>query len=168
MSKSQYSEDKKARLIIAVLDDLFPQPPIPLKHKDPFTLLISVLLSAQTTDVMVNRVTPALFEKADTAKSMSRLSAGQIQEIIRPVGLAPGKAKAIHELSNLLIMKHDGEVPANFEDYTYSPPRLSLGPLEREIRRADRTRLEENFSEKSLDKATFANHLLWTSVLSGS
>ncbi|MCG8607818.1 endonuclease III [bacterium] len=121
MPKSQLSEDKKANLIIAVLDELFPQPPIPLKHKDPFTLLISVLLSAQTTDVMVNRVTPVLFKKADTPKSMSNLSVSQIQKIIRPVGLAPSKAKAIHELSKILIIEHKSQVPANFDDLEALP-----------------------------------------------
>jgi endonuclease-3 len=112
---------EKTTLIIDILDELFPQPPIPLLHGDPFTLLIAVLLSAQTTDKMVNRVTPELFGKARTAEQMSTLSVAEILAIIRPCGLAPAKAKAISELSQLLLTKHDGKVPANFEDLEALP-----------------------------------------------
>jgi len=115
------TKKEKAAIVIATLEQLFPQPPIPLLHKDPFTLLISVLLSAQTTDVMVNRVTPALFAKADTPQKMGRLTVEQILAIIRPCGLAPGKAKAIHALSHILLKKHDSRVPDNFEDLEALP-----------------------------------------------
>ena len=111
----------KSNFIMATLDQLYPQPPIPLTHRDPFTLLISVLLSAQTTDVMVNRVTPELFHLASTADSMSRLPTEQIQAVIRSVGLAPGKAKAIRGLSKILVEKHGGNVPLSFTDLEALP-----------------------------------------------
>jgi endonuclease-3 len=97
------------------LDALYPEIPIPLDHKDPYTLLIAVLLSAQSTDVRVNKITPLLFEKADNPYDMIKLSVEQIREIIKPVGLSPMKSKGIHGLSKILIEKHDGEVPADFE-----------------------------------------------------
>jgi len=115
------TEEQKAKIIAKTLDKLFPQPPIPLKHKDPFTLLISVLLSAQTTDAMVNRVTPILFKKADTPRKMTRLSIDEIREIIKPIGLAPTKAANIHKLSEILVEKHSGKVPANFENLEALP-----------------------------------------------
>lgn len=115
------TEGKKAKIIIDTLDRLFPQPPIPLKHKDPFTLLISVLLSAQTTDVMVNRVTPILFKRADTPQKMANLPVDEIREIIKPIGLAPTKAQKIHHLSCILLEKHASKVPANFEDLEALP-----------------------------------------------
>ncbi len=115
------TEQQKAKFIAKTLDELFPQPPIPLKHKDSFTLLISVLLSAQTTDVMVNRVTPTLFKKADTPRKMTRLSVDEIREIIKPIGLAPTKAANIHKLSEILVEKHKGKVPATFEDLEALP-----------------------------------------------
>lgn len=105
---------EKAKIIIETLDELYPQPPIPLRHKDPFTLLISVVLSAQTTDAMVNRVTPALFAKADSAVKMANLTADEIREFIKPCGLAPQKAAAIRQLSEILVEKYDGNVPADF------------------------------------------------------
>jgi endonuclease-3 len=112
---------EKARIIIQTLDELFPQPDIPLLHGNPYTLLIAVLLSAQTTDVMVNRVTPALFQKADNPAEMAKLTPGQIKSIIQPVGLAPGKSKAIHELSNILVEKHNGQVPNTFQELEQLP-----------------------------------------------
>ena len=115
------TEQQKAKIIAKTLDELFPQPPIPLKHKDPFTLLISVLLSAQTTDAMVNRVTPILFNKADTPRKMTKLSVDEIREIIKPIGLAPTKAANIHKLSEILVKKHIGKVPATFEDLEALP-----------------------------------------------
>lgn len=114
-------KSEKAQIVLEILHELYPQPPIPLKHKDPYTLLISVLLSAQTTDAMVNRVTPALFEKADTPAKMITLSVDEIQEHIKMCGLAPRKAQAIHELSQILLEKHNGEVPQNFEDLEALP-----------------------------------------------
>lgn len=115
------TEQQKAKIIAKTLDELFPQPPIPLKHKDPFTLLISVLLSAQTTDAMVNRVTPILFKKADTPRKMTRIRVDEIRQIIKPIGLAPTKAANIHKLSGILVEKHRGKVPETFEDLEALP-----------------------------------------------
>ncbi len=111
----------KAAIILETLERLYPQPPIPLLHKDPFTLLISVLLSAQTTDAMVNRVTPVLFEKADTPAKMTRLSVEEIRTIIKPCGLSPGKAKAIHGLVRILVSKHEEQVPRTFAELEALP-----------------------------------------------
>ncbi len=97
------------------LEEIYPEIPIPLDHKDPYTLLISVLLSAQSTDVRVNQTTPHLFARADNPLAMTRLSVEEIREIIRPVGLSPTKAKAIHKLSKILLEQHGGEVPASLE-----------------------------------------------------
>lgn len=115
------TKQEKAKIIISTLDELFPKPAIPLQHEDPFTLLISVLLSAQSTDRMVNRVTPKLFEKADTPESMANLPVAQIEDIIKPCGLAPRKAASIHKLSQLLLENHDGKVPASFEELEALP-----------------------------------------------
>ncbi len=106
---------EKARQIAAILDELFPEVPIPLKHRDPYTLLIAVLLSAQCTDERVNQVTPKLFALADNPHDMAQLDPAVIEEVIRPCGLAPRKAKAIHELSKILVEKYGGEVPADWE-----------------------------------------------------
>jgi endonuclease-3 len=95
------------------LDELYPEPPIPLDHHDPFTLLVAVLLSAQCTDKMVNRVTPALFEVAGTPERMRRLGDDKILQIIRPLGLAPRKAKALSQLSGRLVEEFGGQVPAD-------------------------------------------------------
>ncbi len=96
------------------LDRLYPDPPIPLDHKDPYTLLIAVLLSAQCTDVRVNQITPTLFALADNPFDMARQSVDAIREIIRPCGLSPRKSKAIYELSHILLNEHGGEVPQSF------------------------------------------------------
>lgn len=109
------TKSEKAAFVIKTLDEIYPTIPIPLDHKDPYTLLIAVLLSAQSTDVKVNQVTPLLFKKADNPYAMVRLSVEQIREIIKPVGLSPTKAKAIHRLSELLIEKYDGKVPEDME-----------------------------------------------------
>ena len=108
---------KKERInyVIAKLKELYPEVPVPLEHKDPYTLLIAVLLSAQCTDVRVNLTTPALFAKADNPYDMVKLSVEQIREIIRPCGLSPMKSKGIHGLSKILIEKYDGIVPQSFE-----------------------------------------------------
>lgn len=116
MTKSQ-----KARFIIDTLDEIYPEIPIPLDHKDPYTLLIAVLMSAQSTDVRVNQITPLLFAKADNPYDMVKLTIEEIREIIKPVGLSPAKAKAIHVLSEILINKHDGKVPDNFPDLEALP-----------------------------------------------
>jgi endonuclease-3 len=96
------------------LEELYPETPIPLDHKDPYTLLVAVLLSAQCTDERVNQVTPALFELADNPQDMAQQPVEKIQQIIRPCGLSPRKSKAISELSKILIEQHGGEVPQDF------------------------------------------------------
>ena len=106
---------EKARRIRRILDRLHPMPPIPLKHRDPFTLLVAVVLSAQTTDARVNEVTPELFRSARTPDEMSQLGVRDILEMIRPVGLAPTKARNIRALSERLVERHAGEVPESFE-----------------------------------------------------
>ena len=98
-----------------ILEKLYPETPIPLDHKDTYTLLIAVLLSAQCTDARVNTVTPILFSKADNPFDMVKLSVDEIKSIIRPCGLSPRKSKAIYELSEILIKKHKGEVPESFQ-----------------------------------------------------
>ena len=109
------NKSEKINFIINVLEDLFPKIEIPLDHKDPYTLLIAVLLSAQSTDAGVNKITPILFEKADNPYDMVKLSIEEIRGIIRPVGLSPMKSKGIHGLSKILIDKYDGKVPKTFE-----------------------------------------------------
>ena len=106
---------EKVAFIINRLEELYTEIPIPLDHKDPYTLLVAVLLSAQSTDVRVNLTTPHLFAKADNPWDMVKLSVDEIREIIKPVGLSPQKAKGIYGLSEILIEKYDGVVPANFE-----------------------------------------------------
>ncbi len=108
------TKDKKVKEIIRILDKLYPTTPIPLIHKDPFTLLVSVVLSAQCTDERVNKTTPILFNKADTPEKMLKMSVKQIEKIIRPCGLSPQKSKAIKGLSVLLVKKHNSQVPQNF------------------------------------------------------
>ena len=97
------------------MEKLYPEIPIPLDHKDPYTLLIAVLLSAQSTDVRVNQITPLLFARASTPTEMIKLSVEEIRDIIRPVGLSPMKSKGIHGLSKILLEKHNGLVPQDFE-----------------------------------------------------
>lgn len=106
---------EKVAFVIQKLEELYPTIPIPLDHKDPYTLLIAVLLSAQSTDVRVNQITPLLFAKADNPHTMVTLSVEEIREIIKPVGLSPMKSKGIYGLSKILIEKHNGEVPQSFE-----------------------------------------------------
>ncbi len=105
----------RAKIIQEILDEYFPAPAIPLVHKDPYTLLIAVLLSAQCTDARVNSVTPALFALADTPEKMMHKSVEEIQAIIRPCGLSERKAKAIKELSKQLVEEHKGKVPNTFD-----------------------------------------------------
>ncbi len=106
--------DKAAR-IGEILDQLYPLPPIPLSHKDPFTLLVAVVLSAQTTDAQVNRVTPALFRRAPTPEAMAEMTETDILKLIRSCGLAPGKARNLKKLAKILVDEHGGKVPADFE-----------------------------------------------------
>ncbi len=106
---------EKITFVIDTLEKLYPETPVPLDHKDPYTLLIAVLLSAQSTDARVNTITPLLFEKADNPYDMIKLSVEEIRAIIKPVGLSPMKSKGIYGLSHILIDKHNGEVPQSFE-----------------------------------------------------
>ena len=109
------TKKERATFVINTLKTIYPEIPIPLDHKDPYTLLIAVLLSAQCTDVRVNQITPILFSKADNPYDMIKLSVEEIKEIIRPCGLSPMKSKGIHGLSEILIAKYNGEVPQSFE-----------------------------------------------------
>lgn len=109
------SKKEKAKAIAAILNDLYPETPIPLDHQDPYTLLVAVLLSAQCTDERVNKVTPHLFSMADNPVDMAEAPVEDIQAIIRPCGLSPRKSKAISQLSQILIDQHQGEVPQSFE-----------------------------------------------------
>lgn len=106
---------EKAKKIGEILDELYPAPPIPLAHRDPFTLLVAVLLSAQTTDAQVNKVTPSLFAKASTPEAMAELTVEQILDSIRACGLAPTKAKNVRKLAETLVAEHGGKVPADME-----------------------------------------------------
>lgn len=108
-------KSEKVKFVIKTLNEIYPEIPIPLDHKDPYTLLIAVLLSAQSTDVRVNKITPLLFEKADNPYDMVKLSIEDIRNIIKPVGLSPMKSKGIHGLSQILIDKYHGEVPQSFD-----------------------------------------------------
>ncbi len=107
------TKTERAAYVLQRLAELYPNPPIPLDHKDPYTLLIAVLLSAQCTDVRVNQITPLLFERADTPEAMVKLSVEEIQDIIRPCGLSPMKSKGIAGLSRILLDHYDGQVPAD-------------------------------------------------------
>ncbi|WP_457617751.1 endonuclease III domain-containing protein [Lutibacter sp.] len=109
------TKQERVQYVINTLEKLYPEVPIPLKHKDPYTLLIAVLLSAQSTDARVNTITPLLFERANNPYDMVKLSVEEIKEIIRPVGLSPMKSKGIYGLSKILIEKHGGKVPQSFE-----------------------------------------------------
>ena len=115
------NKKEKVLFIIESLENLYPKTPIPLNHKDPFTLLVAVLLSAQCTDERVNQITPKLFKKADSAEKMIKLSVKEIEDIIRPCGLSPMKSKGIYGLSKMIIEKHNGKVPNNFNDLEAFP-----------------------------------------------
>jgi endonuclease-3 len=115
------NKSEKVAFIINKLEELYPEIPIPLDHTDPYTLLIAVLMSAQSTDVRVNKITPLLFERANNPYDMVKLSVKEIREIIKPVGLSPMKAKGIHGLSQILIDKHQGIVPRTYEELEEFP-----------------------------------------------
>jgi len=111
----------KVKFVIDSLEKLYPKPPIPLNHKDPYTLLIAVLLSAQCTDERVNKITPILFNIADCPQDMIKLNVTEIEDIIRPCGLSPMKSKGIYGLSKMIMEKHNGKVPNNFKDLEAFP-----------------------------------------------
>ncbi len=115
------TKQQRAAHLLRRLEDLYPETPIPLDHKDPFTLLVAVLLSAQCTDVRVNQITPALFARADNPHDMMNVPVDEIREIIKPCGLSPAKSKAISNLSKIIVEKHNGQVPANFTDLEALP-----------------------------------------------
>ena len=115
------TKQEKVQFVINTLNELYPEIPIPLDHKDPYTLLIAVLMSAQSTDVRVNQITPLLFERADNPYDMIKLSIEEIREIIKPVGLSPMKSKGIYGLSHILIDKHNGKVPKTYEELEALP-----------------------------------------------
>ena len=109
------TKQERVQFVIDTLEEIYPKTPIPLKHKDPYTLLVAVLLSAQSTDKGVNKITPILFARADNPYDMIKLSIEEIREIIKPAGLSPMKSKGIYGLSKILIEKHNGKVPQSFE-----------------------------------------------------
>ncbi len=114
-------KSEKVDFVINTLNEIYPEIEIPLHHSDPYTLLIAVLLSAQSTDKRVNQITPLLFDRADNPYDMVKLSVAEIRNIIRPVGLSPMKSKGIHGLSQILIEKHNGQVPQTFEELEALP-----------------------------------------------
>ncbi|QYY34947.1 endonuclease III [Ruficoccus sp. ZRK36] len=115
------TKTERAAWIAEELEKRFPNPPIPLDHKDAYTLLVAVLLSAQCTDIRVNKVTPLLFARADNPADMAKVPVEEIQAIIRPCGLAPAKAKGISGLSKIIMEKHGGEVPQTLEELEALP-----------------------------------------------
>ena len=115
------TKQEKVKFVIDTLNKLYPTIPVPLEHKDPYTLLIAVLMSAQSTDVRVNQITPILFKKADNPYDMVKLTEDEIREVIKPVGLSPMKSKGIYGLSKILIEKHDGKVPKTYEELEALP-----------------------------------------------
>lgn len=115
------SNDKKIDFIVKTLENLYPKPEIPLDHKNNFTFLVAVMLSAQSTDKKVNEITPALFDLADSAKKMSLLKVEQIKHLIRQIGLAPTKSKNIKKMSQILVREYNGEVPNSLEKLKQLP-----------------------------------------------
>ena len=115
------TKKEKVEYVVQQLEKLYPETPVPLDHKDPYTLLIAVLLSAQCTDERVNKITPTLFEKADNPFDMVKLDVEQIKSIIRPCGLAPKKSRAISELSKILVKSFEGKVPEDIDELEKLP-----------------------------------------------
>lgn len=115
------TKKEKAAFVAKTLNKLYPHPAIPLDHRDAYTLLVSVVLSAQCTDKKVNEITPILFAKADNPKQMAKMPVDKIREIIKPCGLSPAKSKALQGLSQIIMEKHGGEVPRTFEELEALP-----------------------------------------------
>jgi endonuclease III len=115
------TKTQRAGHVLKRLGELYPDPPIPLDHKDAYTLLVAVLLSAQCTDVRVNQITPRLFALADNPRDMAKVPVARIEEIVRPCGLGPQKARAISKLSHILVAEHGGKVPASLEQLEELP-----------------------------------------------
>ena len=114
-------KSERAKIVKKILDRCYPDTPVPLDHKDNFTLLIAVLLSAQCTDERVNQITPKLFSIASSPLEMSKIQVNEIYQVIKPCGLGPQKSKAIHKLSNILVRKYDQKIPNNFKDLESLP-----------------------------------------------
>ena len=121
MNNKKMTKKEKVDFVISTLNKLYPKIPIPLDHSDPYTLLIAVLLSAQSTDIRVNQITPLLFKKAKTPSDMIKLSVEEIRSIIKPVGLSPMKSKGIFGLSKILLDKYNGKVPKTYEELEALP-----------------------------------------------
>jgi len=121
MSSRNFSKADRAAHVDRRLEQLYPETPIPLVHRDAFTLLVAVVLSAQCTDKRVNEVTPALFALAATPEAMAHVPVEKIAELVRPCGLSPTKARAISQLSRIIVEKHGGEVPRSFEELEELP-----------------------------------------------
>ncbi|MCB0577315.1 MAG: endonuclease III [Saprospiraceae bacterium] len=127
MAKKEQQKKISARMrekavdIQRILDDLYPETPIPLRHEDAYTLLVAVVLSAQCTDERVNQITPLLYKRADNPADMAKVPVDEIREIIKPCGLSPSKSKAISELSKIIVEKHGGQVPESFEELEALP-----------------------------------------------
>jgi hypothetical protein len=165
---------ERSAYVAAKLEELYPETPIPLDHRDPYTLLIAVLLSAQCTDERVNKITPPLFALAATPQAMALVPVEKIREIIRPCGLSPRKSVAISELSKILIDRHGGEVPVDFaaleelpgvgarlsRRYPHPPPRPALEADLRQKRRRDRARFKASLPPRELEQAPSPDHLL--------
>ena len=190
------TKKERATFVINTLNDLYPEIPIPLDHKDPYTLLIAVLLSAQCTDVRVNQITPILFAKADNPYDMIKMSVEEIREIIRPCGLSPMKSKGIHGLSQILIDKHNGEVPQSFEALEELPAvghktasvvmsqafGVPAFPVDTHIHRLmyrwnltngknvvqTEKDAKANLSKRIVERITFTNHLVWKRIFASS
>ena len=178
----------KVRWIVAELERLYPETPVPLDHTDPYTLLVAVLLSAQCTDERVNKVTPALFDLADNPVDMMKQDVADIKAIIRPCGLSPRKSAAISELSRILVEEHGGEVPADFDAlealpgvghktagvvmsqafgipcvprrHPHPPLDAPMEPVQREIGGANGARRQAVVSQGKMEQTSPANHFL--------
>jgi endonuclease-3 len=187
---------RKAKEIAKILDELYPETPIPLQHEDAYTLLVAVVLSAQCTDVRVNQITPLLFARADNPQDMIKLSVEEIREIIMPCGLSPAKSKAIWGLSKILVEKYNGQVPQSFEALEALPGvghktasvvmsqafGVPAFPVDTHIHRLaarwglsdgkkrgkNGTRPESAIPGRYLEQIAFANHLFRAGVLPGA
>ncbi len=115
------TKKQRAEIVMRELEKLYPEVPIPLDHKDPYTLLVAVALSAQSTDKKVNQITPKLFEVADTPEKMAKLDAAEIKELIKEIGLSNSKAKNLKAMAELLVERHQGIVPQTYEDLEALP-----------------------------------------------
>ena len=154
------NKNERAAWIAEKLAELYPAPPIPLQHKDPYTLLVAVLLSAQCTDERVNKVTPDLWKLADNPFDMAKVPAETIEVAIKSCGLSPQKSRAIHQLSNILVREHSGIVPDNFTDLEKLPG-VGHKTHQRQKCGTNRGRPEKTVSTGNVECLASADHLLW-------